>query len=386
MATYPSDHGWLKGQLILKGTSPTPAFSATSGVGAVLGSVFVANAGCHKIFVVRCATPKNRHLTSIWLHLSTSLTYTIANELWESKSAASLLRFNSSQKVNQPQSRNGSIAVASSSSPVLSTRRGGSVSHGRPDGYPVEASPVLSPALLNAQITPTDGQPIRPRTMAEIEAEMQAVAARQQHHSQDPSLDHTYQPPGLPSTRPVPREEHFQHQQQRSFPNGEALLEHMQQHMPLQAPMHNYQHQHQRHPHAHLPSQPQPAMELQALLDRNDRMRFPDPITMPQPQHQYMDQQARVSMIGQQLAASRQALHLQELMIQQHQQHQQILQQHTDIPPIFHLAPEEKEAVVANVHRRIQEAELLEAKRHRKAAKISEYVRLLYPISHLSDY
>lgn len=211
---------------------------------------------------------------------------------------------------------------------------------------------------------------------------MQAAAARQQHqqHSQHSSLDHTYQAPGVPSTRPVPREEHFQHQQQRSFPNGEALLEHMQQHMPLQSPMNSYQHQQQRHPYSHLPSQPQPAMELQALLDRNSRMRFPDPITMPQPQQQYIDQQARVSMIGQQLAASRQDLLLQELMMQQHQQ---MLQQQTDVPPMFLLAPEEKEAVVANAHRRIQEAELLEAKWQRKAAKISEYVRLLYPNSHL---
>jgi hypothetical protein len=200
-------------------------------------------------------------------------------------------------------------------------------------------------------------------------------------------LDHGYQPPRLPSPRSVPREEHFQHQQQRSFPNGEALLEHMQQHVPLQSPMHNYQHHHQRHPHPHLPSQPQPAMELQALLDRNGgRMRFPDPITMPQSQQQYMDQQARVSMIGQQPATSRQDLLLQELMMQQHQQHQQMLQQQTDIPAMFRLAPEEKEAVVANAHRRIQEAELLEAKRQRKAAKISEYVRLLYPTSPLSDY
>jgi len=212
---------------------------------------------------------------------------------------------------------------------------------------------------------------------------MQTAAARQQHqqHSQHPSLDHTYQAPGLPSTRPVPREEHFQHQQQRSFPNGEALLEHMQQHMPLQSPM-----QHQRHPHPHLPPQPQPAMELQALLDRNSRMLFPDPITMPQPQQQYMDQQARVSMMGQQLPTSRQDLLLQELMMQQHQQHQQMLQQQTDVPPMFRLAPEEKEVVVANAHRRIQEAELLEAKWQRKAAKISEFVRLLYPNSHLSDY
>lgn len=318
---------------------------------------------------------------SVWPRSLTSLPCTIANELWESKSAASLLRFNSSQKVNQPHSRNGSIAVASPSSPVLSGRRGGSVSHGRPDGPPVKAEPVPSPALLNAQITPTDGQPIRPRTMAEIEAEMQAAAARQQHqqHSQHSSLDHTYQPPGLPPTRPAPREEHFQHQQQRSFPNGEALLEHMQQHMPPQSPMHTYQHQHQRHPHPHLPSQPQPAMELQALLDRTGRVLFPDPITVPQPQQQYMDQQARVSMIGQQLAASRQDLLLQELMMQQHQQHQQMLQQQVDIPPMFHLAPEEKEAVLANAHRRIQEAELLEAKRQRKAGKISEYVRLLTP-------
>jgi len=78
--------------------------------------------------------------------------------------------------------------------------------------------------------------------------------------------------------------------------------------------------------------------------------------------------------MGQQLAASRQDLFLQELMMQQHQQ---MLQQQTDIPPMFHLAPEEKEAVVANAHRRIQEAELLEAKRQRKAAKISGYVRIL---------
>ena len=120
-------------------------------------------------------------------------------------------------------------------------------------------------------------------------------------------------------------------------------------------------------------------MELQALLDRTGHMLFPDPITMPQPQQQYLDQQARVSVIGQQLAASRQDLLLQELMMQQHQQHQQMLQQQTDVPPMYRLAPEEKEAVVANAHRRIQEAELLEAKRQRKAAKISEYVRLRTP-------
>ena len=234
-----------------------------------------------------------------------------------------------------------------------------------------------------------DGQPIRPRTMAEIEAEMQAAAARQQH----PSLDHTYQPPVIPSPQPVPREEPFQHQQQRSFPNGEALLEHMQQHMPSQSPIHQYQHQHQRHAHPHLPPQTQPAMELQALLDRNSRMRFPEPITMPQPQQQqqYMDQQTRAVMMGQQLPGPRQDMLLQELMMQQHQQHQQhqhqqMLQQQTDVPPMFRLAPEEKEAVVANAHRRIQEAELLEAKRQRKAAKISEYVRPLYPRLHLSDY
>lgn len=83
--------------------------------------------------------------------------------------------------------------------------------------------------------------------------------------------------------------------------------------------------------------------------------------------------------MGQQLAASRQDLLLQELMMQQHQQHQQMLQQQVDIPPMFHLAPEEKEAVLANAHRRIQEAELLEAKRQRKAAKISEFVRLFIP-------
>jgi hypothetical protein len=227
-----------------------------------------------------------------------------------------------------------------------------------------------------------DGQPIRPRTMAEIEAEMQAAAARQQ----PPPLDHTYQPPVIPSPQLVPREESFQHQQQRSFPNGEALLEHMQQHMPPQSPIHQYQHQHQRHAHPHLPPQTQPAMELQALLDRNNRIRFPDPITMPQPQQQYMDPQTRAVMMGQQLPGSRQDMLLQELMMQQHQQHQQVLQQQADVPPMFRLAPEEKEAVVANAHRRIQEAELLEAKRQRKAAKISEYVRLLYPRLHLFDY
>ena len=214
---------------------------------------------------------------------------------------------------------------------------------------------------------------------------MQAAAARQQHqqHSQHQSIDSAHQPPGIPSPRPVPREEHFQHQQQRSFPNGEALLEHMQQHMPLQPPINQYQHQHQRHPHPHPhPPQSQPAMELQALLDRNGRMRFPDPIAMPPPPPppQYIDSQARVAVMGQQLAASRQDMLFQELMIQQHQQHQQMLQQQTDVPSMFHLAPEEKEVVVANAHRRIQEAELLEAKRRRKAAKISEYVRLLYPI------
>jgi hypothetical protein len=114
-------------------------------------------------------------------------------------------------------------------------------------------------------------------------------------------------------------------------------------------------------------------------------MRFPEPVTMPQPHSQYVDQQARAAMSGQQLAASRQDMLLQELMVQQHQQHQQMLQQQTEVPPMFRLAPEEKEAVVANAHRRIQEAELLEAKRQRKAAKISEYVRILYRHSHLYD-
>ena len=88
-------------------------------------------------------------------------------------------------------------------------------------------------------------------------------------------------------------------------------------------------------------------------------------------------------MMGQQLAVSRQDMLLQELMIQQHQQ---MLQQQAEGPSMFLLAPEEKEAVLADAHRRIQEAELLEAKRQRKAAKISEYVRHLYGHSHLSDY
>ena len=130
-------------------------------------------------------------------------------------------------------------------------------------------------------------------------------------------------------------------------------------------------------------------MELQALLDRNSRMRFPDPITVPPtvpPPPQYIDPQARVAMMGQQLAASRQDLLFQELMIQQHQQHQQMLHQQTDVSSMFRLAPEEKDAVVANALRRIQEAELLEARRRRKAAKISEYVRVVYSHPHLSDY
>ena len=76
----------------------------------------------------------------------------------------------------------------------------------------------------------------------------------------------------------------------------------------------------------------------------------------------------------------------QELMVQQHQQHQKMLKHPTDVPSTFRLAPEEKEAVVSNAHRRIQEAELLEAKRQRKAVKISEYVRLLYHRLHLSGY
>src|SRR5258708_182854 len=234
--------------------------------------------------------------------LPDSLTYVIANDLWGSKSAASLLRFNNSQKANQPYSRNGSIAAAAPSSPVPSARRLGSFSHGRPDGHLVKASPAPSPEVINAHFTPTDGQPIRPRTMAEIEAEMQA-AARQQHqqHSQHPPIDHNYQPPGFPVPRPAPREEHFQHQQQRSFPNGEALLEHMQQHLPFQTPLKHQQHQ--QHQHSHLPQlQGQGlVMESQALLDRNGRMRFPDPITMPQPQQQYVDEQARVVVMGQQL-------------------------------------------------------------------------------------
>ena len=49
--TYPHGHGWPKTSRV---QIPRRAFDATSCAGAVLGSVFVADAGCNKL--VRCRT------------------------------------------------------------------------------------------------------------------------------------------------------------------------------------------------------------------------------------------------------------------------------------------------------------------------------------------